>query len=354
MPSSIINSDDGTVSGTAGLKSSAGNDGVLKIQNNGSDSVTISAGSVSIAGTSTAGADLKLYEDTDNGTNYVALKAPASVASNLTLTLPSADGTSGQALTTNGSGGLSFATIGGAANVQTFNTSGTWTKPSSGSMARVQMWGGGGGGARHTGTNGCGGGGGGGYNEVTVPLSYLDSSVSVTVAAGGAGRTASTGAGTAGGNTSVPFANYEGSARTFYAYGGAGGSNVADTFAGGGGLLSAGSLNSAGANIIGSPWPVVSNSINPYEKIWAGGTGSNGSSTNGIDALVVFGGNGGAGASGTGNTTGGTPVYGGKGGDGGRVTSGFDGTAPAGGGGGRNNNLNGGNGAAGRVIVTVW
>jgi len=67
-------------------------------------------GSVAVAGTSSAGADVKLYEDTDNGTNYVALKAPASVASNLTLTLPSADGTSGQVIQTDGSGNLSFVT----------------------------------------------------------------------------------------------------------------------------------------------------------------------------------------------------------------------------------------------------
>ena len=67
-------------------------------------------GSVAVAGTASAAADVKLYEDTDNGTNYVALKAPASVASDLTLTLPSADGTSGQVIQTDGSGNLSFAT----------------------------------------------------------------------------------------------------------------------------------------------------------------------------------------------------------------------------------------------------
>ena len=48
-----------------------------------------------------------------NSSNYVALQAPATVASNLTLTLPAADGSSGQALTTDGSGALAFATIGG-------------------------------------------------------------------------------------------------------------------------------------------------------------------------------------------------------------------------------------------------
>jgi hypothetical protein len=67
-------------------------------------------GSVNVSGTSAAGADIKLYEDTDNGTNYVAFQAPATVASNVTWTLPSADGTSGQALSTNGSGTLSWST----------------------------------------------------------------------------------------------------------------------------------------------------------------------------------------------------------------------------------------------------
>ena len=52
------------------------------------------------------------FADADSS-NYVALQAPATVASNLTLTLPAADGSSGQALTTNGSGTLAFATIGG-------------------------------------------------------------------------------------------------------------------------------------------------------------------------------------------------------------------------------------------------
>ena len=48
-----------------------------------------------------------------NSSNYVALQAPETVAANLTLTLPAADGSSGQALTTDGLGALSFATITG-------------------------------------------------------------------------------------------------------------------------------------------------------------------------------------------------------------------------------------------------
>jgi hypothetical protein len=64
---------------------------------------------LAVIGNATAGSEIRLPEDTDNGSNYVALKAPDTIASNLTLTLPSADGTSGQVLQTNGSGVLSFA-----------------------------------------------------------------------------------------------------------------------------------------------------------------------------------------------------------------------------------------------------
>ena len=59
--------------------------------------------------------EIRFREATANGTNYVSLSAPASLSADLTFTLPSADGTSGQVLTTNGSGVLSFATVGGLA-----------------------------------------------------------------------------------------------------------------------------------------------------------------------------------------------------------------------------------------------
>jgi hypothetical protein len=55
--------------------------------------------------------EIRFRETTANGTNYVALKAPASVSADLTFTLPSADGTVGQFLKTDGSGALSFATV---------------------------------------------------------------------------------------------------------------------------------------------------------------------------------------------------------------------------------------------------
>ena len=53
--------------------------------------------------------DLRLADS--DSSNYVALQAPSTVASNVTFTLPSADGSSGEVLTTNGSGALSFTAI---------------------------------------------------------------------------------------------------------------------------------------------------------------------------------------------------------------------------------------------------
>lgn len=85
---------------------------------NGTDFVNISSsvfqGVVTVEGTSASGAAIRLYEDTDNGNNYVGLKAADSIASNITFTLPNTDGTSGQVIQTNGTGTLSWADSGGA------------------------------------------------------------------------------------------------------------------------------------------------------------------------------------------------------------------------------------------------
>jgi hypothetical protein len=59
--------------------------------------------------------EIRFREATANGTNYVSLSAPASLSADLTFTLPATDGTANQVLVTNGSGVLSFATVGGTA-----------------------------------------------------------------------------------------------------------------------------------------------------------------------------------------------------------------------------------------------
>ena len=51
------------------------------------------------------------FGDADNS-NYISLRAGATIASNVSFTLPTADGTSGQAIVTNGSGALSFSNAG--------------------------------------------------------------------------------------------------------------------------------------------------------------------------------------------------------------------------------------------------
>ena len=68
--------------------------------------------------------DLRLADS--DSSNYVALQAPATVASNVTFTLPSADGTNGQVLATNGTGTLSFTAAGGiTSGTAVASTSGT-------------------------------------------------------------------------------------------------------------------------------------------------------------------------------------------------------------------------------------
>ena len=64
-----------------------------------------------VGNNSTTGGSMKFKEGTSNGTDHVALKAPNSLGASVTFTLPNADGSAGQFLTTNGSGELSFGTV---------------------------------------------------------------------------------------------------------------------------------------------------------------------------------------------------------------------------------------------------
>ena len=70
-------------------------------------------GYVAIANGATGAGQLRLYEDTDNGTNYSAFQV-GTQSGDVTYTLPTADGSSGQMLSTNGSGTLSWATAASA------------------------------------------------------------------------------------------------------------------------------------------------------------------------------------------------------------------------------------------------
>jgi len=73
-------------------------------------SPAINSGTVGTALTFNAQADAR-FADSDSS-NWVAFQGPATIASNITWTLPNADGSSGQALVTDGSGTLSWAAAG--------------------------------------------------------------------------------------------------------------------------------------------------------------------------------------------------------------------------------------------------
>lgn len=56
--------------------------------------------------------EFRFYEAQANGSNYVGLKAPTSISADKVWSLPSADGSANQVLSTNGSGALQWQTIG--------------------------------------------------------------------------------------------------------------------------------------------------------------------------------------------------------------------------------------------------
>lgn len=70
---------------------------------------------------------IRFYEDTDNGSNYITLKAPAAVTSTITLTLPDSDGDANQVLKTDGSGNLSWVDQTSNAGLVTAGSTETFT-----------------------------------------------------------------------------------------------------------------------------------------------------------------------------------------------------------------------------------
>ena len=81
----------------------------------------------------TAGGEIRFNEGTNNGTNFIGLRAPNAVTSSKTFVLPDGDGTAGQFLKTDGSGNLDFTTVNqfinlaGDTGTDTYNTSETLT-----------------------------------------------------------------------------------------------------------------------------------------------------------------------------------------------------------------------------------
>jgi len=293
-----------------------------------------------------------------NGTSWLALKQQpisSSYAISSSYTLTSSNATS-----------ASWAPS-SSPNIQTFDASDTWNKPSQGAMAFIEVWGaGGGGGQGDSGAVGTGGAGGA-YVSRTIPLSSLGQSETVTVGAGGIGANRSGGSGSAGGNSS--FGNW------VTAYGGSGGVNTTSTLLARypGSPLRAGNSGSVVLSVQSSSLRDNFNHMDRWDRTFAGGW-----ALSNTDVVAWFylkdsvygGGAGGTYRATTGSlNAGGTSSFGGSGGA--SVVSpgsnpptsdtGSNGIVPAGGGGAGtvlgvipSISYPAGNGASGRVKITVW
>jgi hypothetical protein len=253
----------------------------LTFWNNGAEKMRLDAnGNVGI-GTATANSTLDIKGNlrlTGATSGYVAF-APAAAAGSTTYVLPSADGSSGQYLSTSGTGTLSWGTVTStpipSMNVFT-SGNGRWTIPAGITKVRVTVVGGGGNGGGGGGQNGGGGGGGGTSIKV---YTNLTPSSNITYNVGAAGATS----GVSNGSQTIVAITATGGAS------GAGGDGY--QFGGAGGVGSGGDLNIGG-----------SDGCNTDAGTASGGTsylGGSGRASNGTGK--AYGGGGGGGGPGSSN-----------------------------------------------------
>jgi hypothetical protein len=284
-------------------------------------------------------------------------KGDILVAQSSSVLTKLAVGADGLALVANSSvaAGVNWAS-GTPANVQSFLSSGVWTRPATASVSgivHIELWGGGGSGGMGSADNGgASGGGGGGYVSVWYPASVLSSSVLVGVGAGGN----SVGVNASGIQGGITVFNTITSMVT--AWGGGGGMMAAANAGGGGG---AGAIKSGSTGV--DPNPGGAGSI----------LGGDGGATNAVGASAYIGGGGGGdqkaggfgvlGGGGGGGVNrsstmgaGGGSYQSGAGSAGSVISSGsvLAGTTPAGGGGGGYGLGSSGAGGSGKAIISTY
>jgi hypothetical protein len=223
--------------------------------------------------------------------------------------------------------GADWTQLSSGANVQTFTSSGTWTKPGGVTLVYVEAVAPGGGGSNVTTDDDAGGGGGGQGASKMFAASDLSATELVTIGAPGVGgASGGDNLGSDGGNTSFGSAVVVtgGKAPTSFVFGGEGG----------------GGQRSIDANV----------DYGGYDSGGGGNRGYRGGNS-------VIGGAGGGGCDAAAPVTAaGTSVFGGDGGASNKTasTAASDGAVPGGGGGASSNDGGGGDGGAGRVIVWSW
>lgn len=100
-------------------------DGVTSASFLRSDATDSASGALTFSGGLTMTSALTLNAQNDlrfadsDSSNWVAFQAPSAISSNITWTLPDADGSTGQVLKTDGSGNLAFTTVSTGANPAT-------------------------------------------------------------------------------------------------------------------------------------------------------------------------------------------------------------------------------------------
>lgn len=236
--------------------------------------------------------DIVFMSGTQTVSGIKTFTANTTFSSNVIVSGISANGTigtAGQVLFSNGANTY-WSTPSGGGTLTTFTASGTWTKPTSGTFAKITAVGPGGGGAAAATAFNAGGGLGGDVVTGIFPLTALPATVAITLGTPGAGGGANT-SGTSG--TATTFGTF------VTAAGGAGGQT---------GTLGNIAYTGTASAVAATGFPQLS-STGVFFSAYGGDKAANASTAlDGISSVIGKGGSSsaaGAGAAGTGYGAGG-------------------------------------------------